>query len=129
MFNKGIVMASALLLTSLPCFAMGEAFLVAGFGNKSCGDFLASSQNSKLGRTWTLAAPSGVKMWDEKLVYLEWARGFVTGTNQFLGRQSYDKNTEVALEAWLVSYCGQHPTALFAIALVRFLTEEGALPK
>jgi hypothetical protein len=130
MLGRTLFLALTVLFYSLACFAKDDdVFLVVGFGNVSCGHFLASTQNSKLGKTWTLTEANGTKMWEEKLVYLEWAKGFISGTNQFLGRRSYAKDTDAALEAWLLNYCGQHPTTLFASALVQFLADEGALPR
>ena len=99
------------LLVSIGCLLLGGAFgvaqrkfLVYGEGNSSCGEW-TSKRN--------LAANAA------------WLVGFVSGAG-FVSPAPFKKTDTAGLEAWMDTYCAEHPLVSIADAAGKLVDELSA---
>lgn len=88
-----------------------------GKGVRSCGSFIELERAHR--PRLQLRKNIGLTYVPEVELYMEWARGYVTSTNEERsqrGEAQIDVDSDGML-VWLRNYCSRNPTKVFAIAV------------
>ena len=126
--DAGKLLSYALLIATLttPCEAQQQMVTVwiYGYGNKTCGDFVAASENIRIGTRMTTKPYNYIS---ENCLFKQFAFGYITGVNHAKADMSIGKPienlSESTLDLWLRNYCNSHPLSKFFDAMLQFVAE------
>lgn len=109
------------LCGSVPAESPNKPWITIGdSGQVSCGQFIALYNDDPLGKTRAMTW-QGDKYFDAKYVYMQWAYGFITGTNMAQANARNQINVDgTAVELWMKQTCESHPTSKLVDVMVTF---------
>ena len=114
-----------------PCKAQDVTVWVYGDAQKTCGDFIAASENINIG---TCMKDKLHNLISENCHFMEYAFGVISGTNHLKADLGYEKPdlglpsqienlSNNSLDLWLRNYCNSRPLSKFGEAVVKFIGE------
>ena len=100
---------------------------VTGIGYHTCADYIVAAQGIPIGSVHIQKDKAGQPYQSEKSLFLEWARGYISGVNEAQPTRQLRMDTTNVLEVSFLNYCNKHPTNEFYFAARNFLMKEGIL--
>jgi len=103
----------------MPAKAQDTIYWLYGWGNKTCADFVAASQDIPIGKCSMLKRTHD--LYSENCVFKQFAFGYISEQN-FSNKTSgtgvaIENLSENTLDLWLRNYCSQHPLEKFVGAV------------
>ena len=110
-------------LTPTTVHAQSSMF-VAGFGNNSCGKYLAAVHGHPPGTGRVLNRPEG-PFYDEYVLYLEWLARFFGAANWWvIDERNQLRDDKAATDVWIRKWCEQNPTKPLVSAAAAFVSDQ-----
>jgi hypothetical protein len=113
--------------------------LIRGFGNDSCGKFLASVEGLPLGKVPMITYQDGQEYWSKAGVYANWIEGYISGVNTIIdvdpfrsGAGQYQPSKQIGVdylgtELWIRKWCNTHPAESLYYAVASFIRSRWGL--
>ena len=124
--TRSIVLGLLLLAADVAHAEDTTHALVAGAGQKSCGQLIAAIGKLPPGKYETMTSRRGVFV-SEYAQYLEWLGGFVSALNHALvmrdQREKQLKIDSAGMELWMRNWCHKHPTKTVFYGATVFVEE------
>jgi hypothetical protein len=122
---RGVSTIGGLTLACLsgPGLSQESGILSRGFGNDSCGKYLAATEGRGPSMSYTLQNPLG-EFTDRSALYYQWIQGFLTGINITNWGKAPQMNVDMeGVDLWIRKYCRENPTDNITLAVKAFVRE------